>query len=141
MKSESPVQITAAGGVAFRVVDGKTEILLIERNGVWDLPKGKLEAGESIPDCAIREVAEETGVNELPIIVNTLGTTFHEYRQGDKLFSKTTWWYSMIWYHSPEKFIPQQEEGVTKTEWVPVQQALGKAGYENLKSVISRFIR
>jgi 8-oxo-dGTP pyrophosphatase MutT (NUDIX family) len=140
MKSESPEPITAAGGVVFRVVNGETEILLIERNGVWDLPKGKLEVGESIPECAIREVTEETGVNELPVIVNSLGTTFHEYRQGQKHFTKTTWWYAMIWYHTPEKFNPQKEEGVTKTEWVPVQQALGKIVYENLKSVISRFI-
>lgn len=140
MESDSPEHITAAGGVVFRVVDGKTEILLIERNGVWDLPKGKLESGERIPDCAIREVAEETGVNDLPMIVNSLGTTFHEYRQNDKYFAKTTWWYAMIWYDIPVKFIPQKEEGVTKAEWVPVEQALVKAGYENLKSVISRFI-
>lgn len=140
MKSGSSEHITAAGGVVFRMVDGETEILLIERNGIWDIPKGKLEFGESIPACAIREVAEETGVLDLPIIVNSLGTTFHKYQQGGKHFAKTTWWYAMIWYHTPVKFIPQEEEGVTKTEWVPVQQALVKAGYENMKSVISRFI-
>jgi len=136
---EVPEQIIAAGGVVFRVNDGVTEILLIERNGVWDLPKGKQEDGESIPECAVREVAEETGVNELPIIVNNLGTTFHEYRQGDRYFAKTTRWYSMIWVRMPETFTPQLKEGITKTEWVPVPQALEMAGYENLKSVISRF--
>ena len=43
----------------------KNEILLIYRNGVWDLPKGKIEFGESYEDAALREVAEETGVKNL----------------------------------------------------------------------------
>ena len=77
-----PEPISAAGGVLFNIVEGLDEpkVLLIYRNGFWDIPKGKLEKGESIPQCAVREVAEETG-SELPLIISDLGTTYHEYEQ------------------------------------------------------------
>ena len=57
--------IEAAGGLVF---NQKNEILMIFRNGKWDLPKGKLEAGESVESCAVREVEEECGVSDLKII-------------------------------------------------------------------------
>ena len=60
-----PKSITAAGGVVFSVTERKPAVLLIHRNAVWDIPKGKLEKGESVAMCAAREVAEETGA-ELP---------------------------------------------------------------------------
>src|SRR5947209_9353514 len=53
------VLVLAAGGF---VHTPQQEILLIFRRGKWDLPKGKLEAGESLQECAIRELKEETGI-------------------------------------------------------------------------------
>lgn len=55
--------IDAAGAVVWRVRKGRLQVLLIHRPRYddWSWPKGKLEAGESAPDCAVREVAEETG--------------------------------------------------------------------------------
>ena len=67
--------VKASGGVVFNF---KNEILLIYRNGVWDLPKGKIEFGESYEDAALREVAEETGVKNL-YLKNFLVTTYHTY--------------------------------------------------------------
>ena len=64
MINPDATQIRAAGGLLIR--SGKefdaTEMLLIFRNSVWDLPKGKLEEGESVPECAVREVSEEIGL-------------------------------------------------------------------------------
>ena len=51
--------IEAAGGV---VVNDCGQWLMIRRNGRWDLPKGHLECGERIEECAAREIEEETGV-------------------------------------------------------------------------------
>ena len=51
--------VEAAGGI---VVNNRGEWLMIHRNGRWDLPKGHLEPYEMLPECAVREVAEETGV-------------------------------------------------------------------------------
>lgn len=129
--------IIAAGGVVFRIEHEVVSILLIFRNGVWDLPKGKLEKGESIEMCASREVSEETGT-QLPIIVGDLGTTKHQYIQKNKKYNKTTYWYAMVIpYHI--QFVPQQNEGIEKIEWIILQEALKKVGFDNLKQILLRF--
>jgi hypothetical protein len=50
--------IQASGGIVF---NQKNEILLIKRLGKWDLPKGKIKKSETLEECAIREIEEETG--------------------------------------------------------------------------------
>ena len=64
LKKKLPV-VVAGGGLVY---NNKKEILFIYRNGKWDLPKGKIEKGEDIQTCAIREVEEETGVDGVSII-------------------------------------------------------------------------
>lgn len=131
--------ITAAGGVVFRY--GKEEeepqILMIFRNNHWDLPKGKLEPGESIAMCAAREVAEEVG-SHMPAIVSYLDKTYHEYEEKGVLMGKTTYWYAMI-FTKAEQFVPQKEEGIEKVEWVSVHKAIEQAGYKNLKDILQVF--
>ena len=129
--------IIAAGGVVFRIEHEVVSILLIFRNGVWDLPKGKLEKGESIEMCASREVSEETGT-QLPIIMGDLGITKHQYIQKNKKYNKTTYWYAMVIpYHI--QFVPQQNEGIEKIEWIILQEALKNVGFDNLKQILLRF--
>ena len=131
--------IIAAGGVVFRIAakHKKPKILLIFRSGFWDLPKGKLENGESIPMCAVREVAEETG-SDLPIIVTYLGTTYHEYLEQGRYFGKTTYWYSMV-FSSSKVLAPQKSEKIEKIEWVDLEKAIKKVGFDNLRNVLSTF--
>ena len=130
--------ITAAGGIVFRLDhDENPEVLMIFRNGVWDLPKGKLEPGETIEMCAAREVSEEVG-SSLPVIIGKLGETYHEYPEQGKVMGKTTHWYSMI-FTQPESFVPQEEEGIERIEWMPFQEAVEKAGYDNLKEILKIF--
>ncbi len=135
-----PKQIKAAGGVVFRLSEEKAEleILLIYRNQTWDLPKGKLEKGETIQMCAVREVAEETGT-QLPMVVDDLGTTYHEYTEKGKEIGKTTYWYSMV-FPRYQSLTPQIEEGIELIEWVPLGKALEKVGFQNLKEVLFRFV-
>ena len=132
-------QIKAAGGVVFRNSgkDSEVDVLLIFRNKLWDLPKGKLEKGESIEMCAVREVAEETGT-QLPVLVGDLGTTYHEYMEKGEEFGKTTYWYSMV-FPRPQSLTPQLEEGIELIEWVPLSEAIGKVGFQNLADVLLRF--
>ena len=64
MSSSSPVQ--AAGTIAWRLSDRKKlEVLVVHRPRYddWSWPKGKLEDGESRATCAVRETAEETGID------------------------------------------------------------------------------
>ncbi len=129
--------IEAAGGVVFQRENNLLNVLLIYRNGFWDLPKGKLEKDESIPMCASREVSEETG-SKLPIIIGDLGTTYHEYIQKNKKYGKTTYWYAMV-LPQVTMLVPQKEEGIESIEWIPLKEALGKVGFDNLKIILQRF--
>lgn len=141
MINPDATQIQAAGGLLYNIPDDSDspEVLLIFRNGVWDLPKGKLEKGESIAECAVREVSEEVGLSTKPDILADLGTTRHTYSLKEKPVEKETFWFVM---HLPEpvrEFTPEQSEGITEVRWVSAGDAMKKVGFENLKEVIRRF--
>ncbi|MFZ9694951.1 MAG: NUDIX hydrolase [Chitinophagaceae bacterium] len=106
--------VRAGGGV---VQNGKNEILLIFRRGKWDLPKGKLDDGETIERCAVREVLEETGLTSAKLS-RPLCTTWHIYQEGSSFILKQTDWFRMKVVGSPE-LIPQQEEEITDITWAP----------------------
>ncbi|MGM0739698.1 MAG: NUDIX hydrolase [Bacteroidota bacterium] len=127
--------VRAAGGVVCRREKGTLQVLLIHRNGVWDLPKGMIEPGESAEEGSCREVEEETGCGELSII-GPLGTTVHHYEQGRHVIEKTTWWYTMVSGRPALK--PQREEGIEALEWTDLAAAPEKVGYKNLKTVLNR---
>ncbi|HEX6115926.1 MAG TPA: NUDIX domain-containing protein, partial [Solirubrobacterales bacterium] len=57
-------EVRAAGGVVLRDGAEGLEVAVVHRpkHDDWSLPKGKLEPGESWVDAALREVAEETGL-------------------------------------------------------------------------------
>lgn len=104
--------IAAAGGL---VQNDKGELLMIFRRGHWDLPKGKIDSGETEEQSALREVNEETGLTGLSI-VNRLNPSFHAYRIGKEWILKETHWFLM---HTsiPSVVKPQVEEGITKVRW------------------------
>lgn len=106
--------IKAGGGL---VRNGEGELLLIFRRGKWDLPKGKLDEGETIEACALREVEEETGVKHLAL-GELISVTWHEYF--DKWLQeeviKETHWFRMDVAGVPA-LVPQTEEDITAIEW------------------------
>ncbi len=106
--------IEAGGGVT---ADRQGNLLLIFRNGRWDLPKGKLEPGERIEECAVREVGEECGLSELQLGA-FVTNTYHGYRIHDKWVLKRTSWYHMH-YDGSQLPRPQTLEGITEAVWVP----------------------
>lgn len=104
--------VTAAGGL---VKNKKEKILFIYRNGKWDLPKGKLDKGESIENAAIREVVEETGVGGL-VVDNYIRTTYHIFKRNGGFLLKQVYWFAMHTDYSG-KLKPQKNEGITKVSW------------------------
>ena len=84
-------KIIAGGGV---VVNEKNQVLFIYRRKKWDLPKGKLDPGEDIKACAIREVMEETGIRNLTIGKLIIVTT-HSYEEKGLNMQKETHWFEM----------------------------------------------
>ncbi len=107
------IPIKAAGGL---VLSNKRELLLIKRLGKWDLPKGKLEAGETRRTGAIREVQEECGIKGVKII-KSLKSSYHVYPINNSWALKTSYWYLMQ-YEGKEKLVPQLEENITEAVWV-----------------------
>ena len=105
--------VKAAGGL---VLNENKELLFIFRRGKWDLPKGKLDEGETIEQCAIREVAEETGVKNISLNKELL-TTYHTYDENGKHILKESYWYEMH-VEGKQKLIPQIIEDIHEEKWV-----------------------
>lgn len=106
-------EVNAAGGL---VSNKRGDYLLINRSGLWDLPKGHQEAGEDISITALREVEEETGVSDLEL-GELVCITDHCYLRGGEWHLKHTWWYKML-YTNPVDLTPQREEDISKAAWV-----------------------
>jgi 8-oxo-dGTP pyrophosphatase MutT (NUDIX family) len=109
------VLVKAAGGF---VHTNDNEILLIFRRGKWDLPKGKLDEGEDLQTCAIREIKEETGLMN-PVAEQPLCITYHTYHEFGKHILKESHWY-LVRSDKQANFLPQQEEDIDICKWVPV---------------------
>ena len=110
-------EVDAAGGL---VRNSSRQFLMILRNGIWDLPKGKREKGEETTRTAIREVMEETGIPE-PEEGRLICVTDHTYHRDGQFVLKHTWWYAMQMLQ-PCSTQPQTEEGITQTAWIPVSE-------------------
>lgn len=112
-KIESLTRVIEAAGGAVKNSEGK--LLMIHRRGKWDLPKGKIDKGETPEKAAVREVEEECGISGLKI-TRTLSPTYHTYKEGEQLILKKTYWYEMSTSDS-KTLVPQTEEGIAKCEW------------------------
>ena len=126
-------EIDAAGGL---VRDSNGQYLLILRNGIWDLPKGKREKGEDVAQTAIREVIEETGI-PAPEEGQLICVTDHTYRRDGQFVLKHTHWYAMR-LTQPCSTKPQTEEGITQTAWIPAAELPGYAEqtYPSIREVL-----
>ena len=107
--------IQAAGGV---ITNAREEVLLIFRRGKWDLPKGKLDKDETLEECALREVEEETGLKGIDL-GKFCTVTYHVYHEFGKQNLKESHWYRMR-YNGNEKPVPQTEEDITEIRWVAI---------------------
>ena len=109
--------IEAAGGLVFNQAN---EILAIYRLGKWDLPKGKVEDGETIDKAARREVEEECGISNLKL-EEELTSTYHTYWMNNSWMLKRSYWFKMT-YSGNEKLVPQTEEDIEDVNWIPTNK-------------------
>ena len=130
--------IVAAGGLVTNEAD---ELLLIYRRGFWDLPKGKVDEGETIEACAVREVQEETGLTNVQL-GTLIGITYHEYFDTWKQCEvvKETYWFAMH-VTGNQQLLPQHEEDIQDVKWVAQQDIMPylQNTYNNIVEIINKY--
>jgi len=104
--------VKAAGGL---VINEAGELLFIFRRGKWDLPKGKLDEGETLEQCAVREIQEETGLQQVQLQKH-LVTTWHTYDESGHHILKESSWY-LLSASKKQALTPQSIEQITQIEW------------------------
>ena len=131
-------ELAAAGGV---VKDAEGHVLWIQRNGKWDLPKGKLERGEKLEEAAVREVFEETGIEQLTITGEAFNT-FHTYEAGGVIHLKSTFWYPMLHSGIQTPGRPQTIEGITDVTWLkpPFSEEVMRKTFGSIKVVLEALV-
>lgn len=131
-------KISAMGGI---VTNPAGEVLFIYRRGMWDLPKGKREKNETRKECALREVAEETGLHHLNI-KSKIGKTRHTYRidsSGERIL-KVTYWYEME-SAGDEVLVPQYEEDIEDAKWMTTTAFMegNYVTFANINDILKEF--
>ena len=127
---------TSAGGVVFRLHQGRALFLLIRDSYQnWGFPKGHLESGERAEDAAVREVREETGLGDLALR-GQIETIDWYFRFRGQLIHKVCHFYLMETTQADTR--PQQAEGITACQWVPYEDARTAISYTNARKVLSR---
>lgn len=128
------IEVISAGGI---VIHNKQLLMLKKKNGDWVLPKGRIERGETLEETAVREVKEETNVDGK--IIDYIGITtyrFSNYWTRYRLVEKTVSWYLML----PKSFelIPLRKEGFVEAKFIPFDDVLDTARYDDEKKVIKK---
>lgn len=129
--------VEAAGGIVKR----KNSYLFIERHGLWDIPKGKMDEGELPAETAVREIEEECGISG-PVVRKPLGITFHTYEWKGKPVLKKNYWF-LLDYNGSKTLTPQLEEAITKAVWLKKNaiSTLKENTYASICEVIDLFLK
>ena len=127
---------SSAGGVVFRIEEGKPLYLLIQDSyGNWGFPKGHLERDERADTAALREVIEETGLRAVSVI-GAIETIEWHFRFRGALIHKDCQFFLMEASGAETK--PQKSEGITACRWATIEEAHQLIGYENARGVLRR---
>jgi 8-oxo-dGTP diphosphatase len=131
--------VYAAGGVVWRLVEGKLSVLLIHRTAYRDLtlPKGKVDPGETLAETAAREIFEETGIRVslgVPVGVS-------RYRMPNKRQKIVHYWAAEATDAAirSSAFVPNRE--IAALEWLSPKKALKRLSYPVDVEILENFLR
>ncbi len=134
------IQQTSAGGIVFHRLDDRIDVALIARTSprrrvIWALPKGWVEPGETIPDAALREIREETGLTGR--VVEPLGhIEYSFYSPEDSARIQKTVHFFLVEYVSGDT--ADHDHEVDEARWWPLDVALAQMTYESERHVMEK---
>jgi 8-oxo-dGTP pyrophosphatase MutT (NUDIX family) len=137
-RARLPVEeAVSAGGVVLRRGPKGIEVVICgrSRDGVWGLPKGTPAPGESLEEAAVREVAEETGLQVRPLAkVGTIEYWFAKPQERVRVHKRVHHYLMEAVGGSTE----QHDWEYDRVEWVPLEEALARLTYRNEAEVVRR---
>ncbi|HXG36917.1 MAG TPA: NUDIX hydrolase [Dehalococcoidia bacterium] len=139
-KASSPLrteQAVSAGGVVYRHGPQGLEIVVCGRSkeGIWGLPKGTPDEGESLEEAAVREVTEETGLQvRIEGKIRTIDYWFSVPEEGVR-YHKYVHYYLMTPVGGD---VSQHDWEYDLVEWVPVEEANRRLTYKNDIEVVAK---
>jgi 8-oxo-dGTP diphosphatase len=131
--------IYAAGAVCWRLIDGKVHVLVIHRTVYGDvtIPKGKVDPGESLPQTAVREIAEETGLSVALGV--PLGVSRYPLPSGREKI--VHYWAAEVSDRAVQRSTFKPNAEVAALEWVTVKRARSYLSYEPDVEILDAFAK
>jgi bis(5'-nucleosidyl)-tetraphosphatase len=137
-RSFDPNEISA-GGVVVRSAGGGHEFCLVSDGRYWGIPKGNVEPGETPDRAALREIAEETGINREALAIRAeLAPSEYVYRRRDsgRLIFKRVHQY-LVTAPSDASLTPQESE-IAEAAWLPLDEAIARASFKDTKQALQQ---
>ena len=136
--AKKPIELeVSAGGIVFRQPVGAEPRFLLIRDSYrnWGFPKGHLEDGETPAQAAVRETAEETGLDDLRLHGPIRVIDWHFRFRGRRIHK----YCHFFLLESPEgEPSPQRDEGITDCRWLTLDESLELLSYDNARGVLRR---
>ena len=132
-----PATATSAGAIILREIDGQLKVALVRRHGPtksWALPKGHVEAGETLEQAALREIEEEAGLSRVQLL-RYLGQVRREVLQDGARVLKTVHYYLAYALPSGQPEVPTDVD-YAPPGWFAPAEALELLPYEQEKVLL-----
>ena len=135
----------SAGGVVVRTIQGRPQVAVIRprgKDGVWALPKGKIDPGESAAETAVREVREETGVEGH--LVEKLGDVRYTYTatwegaKGERIFKIVSFFLLTAGRGRIDEIDEAMRIEVDEARWLPLDEAPRLLTYSGERDIAAK---